>query len=66
LLGNGTLICPLHEWSFDLQTGRALNGNASCELEVYSVCRGAAGEIVLELSERQSEPQLTATEPLQA
>lgn len=68
LVGNGTLICPLHEWSFDLQTGRALNGNASCALEVYSVCRGGAGEIVLEVSEAEAElePQLTATEPLQA
>jgi nitrite reductase (NADH) small subunit len=28
LSGGATLICPLHEWSFDLTTGRSMNGEA--------------------------------------
>jgi nitrite reductase/ring-hydroxylating ferredoxin subunit len=32
----GTLICPWHQWQFDLKTGRGLTVPGSC-LEVYPV-----------------------------
>jgi nitrite reductase (NADH) small subunit len=35
LLGAGTVVCPLHEWRFDLRTGDALRGE--CKLQVYPV-----------------------------
>jgi nitrite reductase (NADH) small subunit len=47
LVGGQTLVCPLHEWSFDLATGKALNG--TCNLAVYSVATGPANELLLEM-----------------
>ncbi|HEY8944951.1 MAG TPA: Rieske (2Fe-2S) protein [Polyangiaceae bacterium] len=47
LLGKSTLVCPLHEWKFDLHTGKSLNGN--CELTVYRVAQDESGELTLEL-----------------
>jgi nitrite reductase (NADH) small subunit len=47
LVGGNTLVCPLHEWSFDLTTGKTLNGN--CDLAVYAVAKGPDGELLLEL-----------------
>ena len=47
LVGGGTLVCPLHEWRFDLATGQALNG--SCDLEVFPVTRGEDGGLLVEL-----------------
>jgi nitrite reductase (NADH) small subunit len=35
LVGGSTLICPLHEWAFELGTGRALNG--ACELRTFPI-----------------------------
>lgn len=48
LVGNATLICPLHAWKFDLRTGEALYGN--CGLTTYPVRRTAEGELVLTLA----------------
>jgi len=33
LLGETTLVCPLHEWSFDLTTGAAIAGG--CGITTY-------------------------------
>jgi nitrite reductase (NADH) small subunit len=35
LLGGSTLVCPLHEWHFDLETGRVLTGG--CDIRVYAI-----------------------------
>jgi nitrite reductase (NADH) small subunit len=47
LLGKLTLVCPLHEWKFDLRTGKSLNGN--CDIAVYRVDQDESGELTLEL-----------------
>jgi nitrite reductase (NADH) small subunit len=47
LVGGHTLVCPLHEWTFDLATGKALTG--TCDLAVYPVARGPSDELLLEL-----------------
>jgi nitrite reductase (NADH) small subunit len=46
LLGTHTLVCPLHEWKFDLATGKALQGE--CNLSVYPIVRDGE-ELTLEL-----------------
>lgn len=48
LTGGGTLICPLHAWKFDLQTGTALTGE--CGLKTYPARVDGAGRIVLTMS----------------
>ncbi len=48
LLGNGTLICPLHSLKFDLRTGKALNGD--CSLQTYPLAVSAAGQLLVELA----------------
>jgi nitrite reductase (NADH) small subunit len=47
LVGAGTVVCPLHEWRFDLETGATQNG--SCPIEVYRVSLGADGSVTVEL-----------------
>jgi nitrite reductase (NADH) small subunit len=47
LVGGQTLVCPLHEWSFDLATGKALNG--TCDLAVYAVAKGPSNELLLDM-----------------
>jgi nitrite reductase (NADH) small subunit len=47
LVGGRTLVCPLHEWTFDLSTGKALTG--SCDLAVYPVAKGPADELLVEI-----------------
>ena len=47
LLGGTTLICPLHEWYFDLTTGRLNNGD--CELATYPVRASEDNQILLTL-----------------
>lgn len=46
LLGTSTLVCPLHEWKFDLSTGKALNG--TCDILTYPI-RSEGDKLVLEL-----------------
>ena len=45
LTGGSTLVCPLHAWKFDLETGQALNGE--CALKTFGATVDAAGHIVL-------------------
>jgi nitrite reductase (NADH) small subunit len=47
LLGNDTLVCPLHEWTFDLTTGSPRLG--SCGLSVYPIAEEADGTLTLTL-----------------
>lgn len=47
LLGDDTLVCPLHEWTFDLSSGAAKLG--SCGLSVYPIAQDADGMMVLTL-----------------
>lgn len=47
LLGNELVVCPLHEKSFDLRTGKALDG--SCQVTVYPVFRDADDALEVEL-----------------
>lgn len=35
LLGGSTLMCPLHDWTFDLATGENLSGG--CAIKTYAV-----------------------------
>lgn len=45
LVGGSTLICPLHSWKFNLETGGALMGE--CGLKTYPVRVDENGQIVL-------------------
>jgi nitrite reductase (NADH) small subunit len=47
LVGDGSVVCPLHEWRFDLATGETRNG--TCGLEVYPLTVNADGMMTLEL-----------------
>ena len=49
LLGEGTLICPLHSMKFDLSTGRAENGE--CALKTYPARSSDSGQILVDISE---------------
>jgi nitrite reductase (NADH) small subunit len=54
LVGGTTLVCPLHEWSFDLLSGMALHG--SCGISVYPCHIDDHGSVVLELEEDGAPP----------
>ena len=45
LLGGSILVCPLHNWKWNLDTGQVLMGE--CALTMYSVHLDAASEIIL-------------------
>lgn len=45
LLGGSTLICPLHDWTFELSTGESLNG--SCGIKTYAARLDGAGAILV-------------------
>ncbi|MEO8177229.1 MAG: Rieske 2Fe-2S domain-containing protein [Deltaproteobacteria bacterium] len=47
LVGGNTLICPLHSWKFDLESGKAETGD--CSLETYATRLNRAGQIVVEV-----------------
>jgi nitrite reductase (NADH) small subunit len=49
LLGRATLSCPLHEWRFDLSSGRALQGD--CGIDVYPAAIGPREQILVDLPE---------------
>ena len=45
LVGGGTLVCPLHDWRFDLATGR--RSTVQCSIAVYPVRTTEDREILL-------------------
>jgi nitrite reductase (NADH) small subunit len=47
LVGDGTVVCPLHEWRFDLATGATPNGTSP--VTVYPLTVDAGGRLTLEL-----------------
>jgi len=47
LVGGRTLVCPLHEWRFDLATGQTENG--ACPIAVYPLTLDSDGTLVVEL-----------------
>ncbi len=47
LVGDTTLICPLHDWSFDLATGRLKGGE--CGIATYPVRVSEDGQILVTL-----------------
>ena len=55
LLGGSTLVCPLHEWRFDLATGKSQNG--ACDLQVFPVTQDADGSLVVEMPAPNDQPQ---------
>jgi len=57
LVGGNQLVCPLHEWRFDLQTGKALNG--TCDLRVFRITV-QSDELWLELP-LETQPSATAS-----
>jgi nitrite reductase/ring-hydroxylating ferredoxin subunit len=54
------LICPLHEWSFDLVSGMALNGE--CGIRTYPVTSHADGTLVVEVEEDGMPPPWRTTD----
>ena len=47
LIGDATLICPLHSFKFSLNTGEPL-GNDCSALQTFPVAVNQAGEIIIE------------------
>jgi nitrite reductase (NADH) small subunit len=45
LIGDGTVICPLHAWKFDLSSGQLRGGD--CKLKTYPVRLTSDGLIAL-------------------
>jgi nitrite reductase (NADH) small subunit len=64
LVGDSVLICPLHEWSFDLATGQPRNG--TCNIAVYPISRSEDGQLELELPARTSSTSVRAAAELGA
>jgi nitrite reductase (NADH) small subunit len=54
LLGGTTLVCPLHEWTFDLLSGMALQGE--CGIRTYPCRVGADGVVVVDVEEDGAPP----------
>ena len=52
LLGPKSLICPLHEWHFDLATGSAIHGE--CGIQVYAISEDPEGMMTLALDKPSS------------
>lgn len=50
LLGGATVMCPLHERSFDLRTGRNLSGDCA-DLCVIPLILAEDGAIILDVSD---------------
>ena len=47
LLGGHSLVCPLHDWLFDLKTGSSLNGN--CGIKTYTASVEPDGTVMVEV-----------------
>ena len=54
LLGGTTVVCPLHDWSYDLATGAALAGD--CDIQVYPVRVTEDGAILLAVPRSGAPP----------
>jgi nitrite reductase (NADH) small subunit len=56
LLGNDSVICPLHAWKFDLRSGDLLGGG--CSLKTYPVRKNSEGCIMLSVG--MEEPAISS------
>ena len=55
VIGGTTVLCPLHDRSFDLRTGKNLSGDCT-DIRTYPVIRGQDGGIALRIEfERRRE-----------
>jgi nitrite reductase (NADH) small subunit len=59
LVGSATLVCPLHEWTFDLVTGMALQGG--CGIRVYPIRADDDGKLTLQIEEDGGPPPWRVT-----
>ena len=59
LLGGTTLVCPMHEWTFDLVSGMALQG--ACGIRIYPIHADGDGNLVLEMEEDGGQPAWRVT-----
>jgi nitrite reductase (NADH) small subunit len=55
ILGGSTLVCPLHSWKFNLETGQASNGE--CALRTYPARLSASGQVIVELRAREASEE---------
>jgi nitrite reductase (NADH) small subunit len=60
LVGGTTLVCPLHEWSFDLLSGMSITG--SCGIRVYPIEQHPDGTLVLEMEDDGAPPPFRHTD----
>ncbi|MFL5337618.1 MAG: Rieske (2Fe-2S) protein [Geminicoccaceae bacterium] len=58
LIGNGRVVCPLHDRSYDLQTGEEIGGE--CRLRTYGVRAGEDGAILLDLASLPKQEAVAA------
>ncbi|EWY36168.1 hypothetical protein N825_29375 [Skermanella stibiiresistens SB22] len=49
LLGGHSLVCPLHDWMFDLRTGQSLNG--ACGIKTYVARVELNGSVTVEVDD---------------
>ena len=54
LIGDNTVICPLHAWKFDLSTGQLQGGD--CTLRTYPVRLTSEGLIALTVPPSEAVP----------
>jgi nitrite reductase/ring-hydroxylating ferredoxin subunit len=59
-VGGTTLVCPLHEWTFDLRSGMALHGE--CGIRIYPCHVGADGVVVLDIGDDGEPPPFRTTD----
>ncbi|WP_158046009.1 Rieske (2Fe-2S) protein [Skermanella pratensis] len=49
MLGGHALVCPLHDWMFDLKTGSSLNG--ACGIKTYAARVEPDGTVTVEVDD---------------
>ena len=47
MLGGSTIVCPLHERTYDLTTGKVIAGE--CDITVYPARKGPDGTVMITL-----------------
>jgi nitrite reductase (NADH) small subunit len=60
LVGGTMLVCPLHDWSFDLLSGMPING--TCGVQTYPVAATPEGLLALEVEEDGAPPPWRITD----
>jgi nitrite reductase (NADH) small subunit len=60
LVGGTTLVCPLHEWTFDLLSGMALQGE--CGIRTYPCRVDEEGVVVVDMGDDGGPPPFRETD----